>query len=240
MNLTKKFILPLGLALLVGGGIHFKQTAISMAPTAAMHKPRKAGVTPKEALFERTVIRPLADKTEKSKTRLQKLMSQETATLYSVNIDWKSREAELISAARQLKKDELIQLGDIVLNRTGRSDEKTVASYLLAMAGEPARPVLRKVAISPIETKSDGDPHSVLAMKRAEEVNLRASAIAAIDELSRKNPQASLQDLAAIRRAQSDPSLQHMVMISLIGIEQGRPGKLNRWLEQVAGNGEAQ
>jgi hypothetical protein len=168
---------------------------------------------------------------------LQYIVQKEKALLYTKSQDWSSHEAELKKQMAGLSADELKNLGEDVLSLENSPDERQISIYLLTLAGAPARHVLSKISQSPIPTfESLEDPHSMGALQQQRERSLRASALEALDVLATQKPQEVYLDLQNILAHQNDDSLKFFAKISLVGISQGKPGKLSRWLSQNVNN----
>lgn len=200
--------------------LEFKSRQVKDA-RAESYPPRKSSYTP-----------PLSNECP-AQNKVRYLVQTETRLLYSKRQDWLSHEAELRKHMLELSSDELKKLGDDVLLVTNPPDERRVSIYLLTLAGVPAREVLAKIARSPIPKFANlGDPHSSGNLQLHRERSLRASALEALDRLAAQKSKEVYLDLQNILAQQSDDSLKFFAKISLVGISQGKPGKLSRWLAQ--------
>lgn len=165
--------------------------------------------------------------------RLQKIIQNEKSLLYVQNLNWLSHEAELKKQILELSMSELKKLVHRVLSIEADPDERNISIYLLALAGTSARPLLTQVSKSPLPNFKDlNNPHSIGALKHQRERSLRATGLAALDHLAIQNPQEVSLDLQKILIHQNDDTLKFFAQMSLIGIAQGKPGKLSRWLQK--------
>ncbi len=138
------------------------------------------------------------------------------------------REARVIELARRLSPRELLGLADLVVDPKSSADRRNAAVYILSEAGAIAQPALTKIVVTPFDDRP-GKPHSIQDAKRQGEVSLRVSALEALDQLgaSGSDVRASLQKASL----QKNTTLQFLARIALSGIEQGRPGKLSRFID---------
>ncbi|WP_413574652.1 hypothetical protein ACLVWU_10520 [Bdellovibrio sp. HCB290] len=159
----------------------------------------------------------------------QALVEKEMAILYSLNIDWKEHELNLIEKLQDFPQNEIDDLGVIAVNADSNNDRRTLAVHLLSLAGQRASSALYQIAQSPLPELSNNDPHSSAALVYDYEMSLRGSAMAALDALSTETPEQVQKNMLQILTMQSSPTLKHFARISLMGIQQGRPGKLARY-----------
>lgn len=164
---------------------------------------------------------------------LKALILQEKELLYRRGQDWQGHEAELKRKVSQISRSELDSLAHMAVAEKTDPDERNICVYLLSLAGIQAREALNYVVKAKIPDFSRiTDAHAATA-KADQEISLRLSALEALDVLGMQNPQEIRQDLASILLVQNENSIKNFAQISLMGIMQGKPGKLSRWLNQL-------
>ena len=222
------------------GAIHFlaktfsasesETTSIAQVATTTVAQANSATNPLQDSHSKSSAPRPQASAASAATT----LLKQEKSLLYSQNGDWSEHVAQLTEKLSAFPESELKVLGETALSSEAHGDERTLAVYLLSLAGMKARPALITIAQSALPQNINNlDPHSVEALQLEQESALRVSAITALDALAVQDPAKVQQDLEQILLKQKSSTLQSFVRISLQGIEQGRPGKLNRLQESL-------
>ncbi len=198
--------------------------------TSSLQLPRKERVVNLKKISLSDVEFPEAQPlvVQKSKS----LLEEEMSTLYSQEINWTEHEAALKEKIQQLSQAELQALGQQAMTQTMNHDQRTLAIYILSLAGQRARAVLTQIALVPVPSLADvTDPHSEKARNHEFETALRISALTSLDALSLVSATEVQKNMEQILSTQNSPTLQNLARISLIGIQQGRPGKLARFHE---------
>jgi len=164
---------------------------------------------------------------------LKALIFQEKELLYRRGQGWEGHEAELKHRVSQISRSGLDSLAQMAVAEQADPDERNICVYLLSLAGLQAREALNYVVKARIPNFSRiTDVHAATA-KADQEISLRLSALEALDVLGMQNPQEIRQDLTSILLVQNENSIKNFAQISLMGIMQGKPGKLSRWLNQL-------
>lgn len=124
-------------------------------------------------------------------------------------------------------------LATIVLDTNQDPDFRREALAELTEAGPEAIPLLANIAakdvVMPKEIK---DPHSVDVYTFEFEKGLRFTALEAIDEWAARNVDVR-SELQTIINKTRDQDIRFLAFVSLRGVEQGRPGKLTRLIDQM-------
>jgi hypothetical protein len=112
---------------------------------------------------------------------------------------------------------------EMILNPSVSGEQRRRALFDLTQAGPSAFPALRRVLLAPIPTN---------ALKQEFEVNLRITALEAIDGLAERG--LDVRDaFSKSYEVHSDPSLKTLSMAGMSGIDEGRPGKARRLIQQM-------
>lgn len=171
--------------------------------------------------------KPGVDDVKKLDPRLQKALRSLVNKLYELGQNYESRDQELRALMQQMTKKDLELLSAMALNTSRNNDERRVSVYLLGLAGVQASVALKKVAAAALpDLGGQNDPHSYGFMQASVESALRLSALRALDSLSLSHDVKS--ELQSVIQTQTDPSLVFFAQVSLAGVQEGRPGKLER------------
>lgn len=138
-----------------------------------------------------------------------------------------SDEEDMVVTAKP-KPQNLQDLADETLNTTLKADHRSSQLFKLTQAGEEAAEELAQVARAPVEKQHP---------QREFELSLRLRAVEALDEVALKNSSKAQKQLLWVMDANPDPTVSLLVRVSLQGIEQGRPGKARRLMDQMIKEG---
>lgn len=125
------------------------------------------------------------------------------------------------------------ELASIVLDKNLDPDYRREALAELTQAGPEAIPHLATIAATDVPMpKGVKDPHSVELYRYEYEKGLRFTALEAIDDWAAKNVDVrpALQKILSKTR---DQDIRFLTFVSLRGVEQGRPGKLIRFVDRM-------
>lgn len=125
------------------------------------------------------------------------------------------------------------ELATIVLDTKQDPNFRREALAELTEAGPQAIPLLATIAATDVVMPDVAkDPHSAEAYTFQFEKGLRITALEVIDQWAARNAdvRAALQSIIKKTR---DQDLRFMAFVSLRGVEQGRPGKLTRFIDQM-------
>lgn len=187
-------------------------------PTATMPTSHSKTMVPKVS-SARKIIAPTPTPTE----NLTVLVRSLTHDLYTSGIDYTAREKDLrAKIADQVESDWLL-VSDKFVRDQFSGDEKRAALYLLGLAGQQAIPALTQIAAS-------RPPKTLSEEQQDFEISIRLDALEKLDLLASDSPSAQ-SGLAQVAEAQTDESVRFYVQIAMMGIQQGRPGKLHRLME---------
>lgn len=140
---------------------------------------------------------------------------------------------QLASLAASLSSKERAELSRLAIDASARSDERTVAVYLLTQALPESLPLLFEVVRSPVPVWTGQDsPHSLGSVKHQREVTLRIAALEAIDRLE-TNDVDVLQGLQKTVNSGGDESVRWLAQVALAGRESNQKGKLVRFMSEV-------
>ena len=139
------------------------------------------------------------------------------------------RERQIAERARALSTTELQKLGEMAIDPNGDMDVRNAAVFILSEAGAGAVPALTKVASTKFDNRP-GAPHSVQESKREDEVALRITALEALDTFGSQGTDIR-RSLQKVLLNQDNETLQLLARVALTGLDQGRPGKLFRFIE---------
>lgn len=156
----------------------------------------------------------------------------------SGTVDFSTRDRELRQMAARFSEEDFARLA-ITLGRTElANDERRAGLYFLSVAGPAAIHALGVVAAKPVpELANSLDPHSSGAVQKSIEVALRTQALQSLDAMAADSVQVR-EELEKVLSQQTDPTVKFFAQVSLQGIQQGRPGKLQRLAERVLRTGE--
>ncbi len=144
-------------------------------------------------------------------------------------------EKEINTAAKTLTFLNFEQLGKQAIDLTQDRQVRQAALYILSEAGPAAAPVLAALVESGLPEYSNlANPHSRDSAERSFELSLRMSALEALDKAASQNPEIRTL-LEKIVGKQKEPTLRYLAQVSLRGVETGRPGQLQKVMEQVVG-----
>ena len=110
-----------------------------------------------------------------------------------------------------------------VLDLNSRGDDRVEALYQLTQAGPRATADLHRVVTTPLPA----DP-----TRRNLEVSLRITALEALDQLAERGVDVK-DSFARALVVHQDGALQTIAMVGLRGIEQGRPAKIKRFIDEM-------
>lgn len=125
------------------------------------------------------------------------------------------------------------ELAAIVLDGKLDRDFRREALAELTQAGPEAIPLLAKIAATDVPMpKEVKDPHSAEVRRYEYEKGLRFTALEAIDDWAAKNVDVGpvLKEILGKTR---DQDIRFLAFVSLRGVEQGRPGKLIRFVDRM-------
>lgn len=143
--------------------------------------------------------------------------------LYRGDIDYAKREIEVRAALENFDSVALISLArEVRLGRLSR-DQTRVALYLIGEAEEKGVDALAEIIMPSVTATSKQDKEFVFS--------IQLGALEQLETLSSYSPKAENAIIEAARRIQ-DRSLRSLAQIAVLGLKQGRPGKLHRFLEQ--------
>jgi len=113
-------------------------------------------------------------------------------------------------------------------------DQRQKALYEITQKGFSKRTELSQIAMSPLPKFENLDnPHSIGSYKHREEINLRITALEALDKLAIEHPQEMRRIIEEVAAKQQEPTLRLLIHISLDGIYTHRPGKLSRAIDAM-------
>jgi len=195
-------------------------------------KVSESSIPPVQKPASQTAV-PLATE-NKAPNGVKELVAEEKALLYRRKTDWTAHELALKAKVSRFTSQEFKVLAQTVISQAANIDEREVSVYLLSLAGLPAREALNMIASADIPAASKSQEAHAMASARQKEISLRLNALESLDVLAIQSPQEIQEDLQTITLLQQDPSLKNFAHISLMGIAQGKPGKLSRWLNKIA------
>lgn len=152
--------------------------------------------------------------------------------------DFNARDEKLRQFASSLSEEDLSKLALTLGRNELNNDERRAGVYFLGLAGPAAIHSLGIVAAKPLpQVAGLSDPHSSSSIQNGTERALRLQALQRLDEMAASEPDVKTE-LQKILAQQTDPSLIFFTKVSLMGIQEGRPGKLQRLSAEVLGEGE--
>ncbi len=117
-------------------------------------------------------------------------------------------------------------------------DQRGFALQRLIAQGLRALPALTRVISAPVPLFAElENPHSVNNARDRFERGLKITALEQLDRLASQNTAEVRRNLVTILNTQKDPQILFLAQISLLGIQQGRPGKLGRFIEALLDQG---
>lgn len=128
-------------------------------------------------------------------------------------------------------------LHDKILDTNSKMPEREAALYVLTQSVSPkAENALITLAETALPEYQDlHDPHSAGSQLRTLEMGLRVTALENLDQRAAKSPDVA-KGLLRILQKQTEPSLRFLAQTSLSGIEQGKPGRLKRMIDEMLGS----
>ena len=147
-------------------------------------------------------------------------------------------ENEVRRLAKNLKNTELSELSAVALNEDINANRRNAAIYILTMAGDHAMEQLAEVVTQPVHPfPQEQSVHSRGSLQKKYEVALRVRALEELDRLTVSSPpdvkKETATRLSRIVAQQKQPTLQFLAQLSLQGVLEGHPGKLNRFEEKA-------
>ncbi|WP_413577871.1 hypothetical protein ACLVWU_05230 [Bdellovibrio sp. HCB290] len=140
--------------------------------------------------------------------------------------------SELTDTSRiTLQERHLLRLA--VTNQNLDGSSRRASLFLLSKIGVAAMTELGEIAATPIpKFANTQDPHSVGNMKRQFEVSLRITSLESLDKMTGHSQQV-LPLLNKVINGQNDRTLVFLASISAGGIQDGKPGKLGRAMNEM-------
>ena len=132
---------------------------------------------------------------------------------------------------RMLNAQQLNEVGAVALDENDHWDDRFAAVYILGKAGREAIPALSKIAAAPFDQKSY-PPHTIQRSNQSSEFALRSSALESLDRLAVDGEDVA-GSFAGVLEAKTSPQLALMAQLALMGIREGRPGKLTRFIDKA-------
>ncbi|GEM_PF-5677109 len=174
----------------------------------------------------------------------------ERAMRFAVRLQMEPRrddaaESEVRQLSKNLKKAELSELSAVALNEETNANRRNAAIFILIMAGDHAMEQLAEVVTQPVHPFPEEQfEHSRGSLQKKYEVALRVRALEELDRLTMSSPpdvkKETVTRLSRIVAQQNQPTLQFLAQLSLQGVREGRPGKLNRFEEKAFTQGKKQ
>ena len=162
--------------------------------------------------------------------KAEALVNQIQRNLYKPSND--ADDEQLRKSARALTPNDIRELRESTLSDQSSSESKIASVYILTQAGPAAFKALQAIAETPLNVRGPLAPHSVAEAQHKQESSLRITAMEALDTAGVDHPEIR-KSFAMIFKHQTDPSLQRLALIALRGYEQGRPGKLHRYMDKM-------
>lgn len=123
----------------------------------------------------------------------------------------------------QAKTGKPVPKAEFIMNLEESANDREEAMYQLTQKGMAALPELKKVLANPLP--ADPTRHEF-------EVSLRITALEALDELSMQGADIA-EALQGALATYDEPSIQTLAMVGLQGLEENRPGKINRFIDKM-------
>lgn len=155
-------------------------------------------------------------------------------------------EGEIRDRARTLSRGDLARLAEQALDESANGNARNAALYILIEAGEGAMDPLADIAADPVQVSIDASrDQGMVGLRQRFEVALRVKALGALDVIagdSQRNTKRNIgaavtKRLERISDIQTHPVLRFLTQISLSGLREGRPGKLNRFIDHTFDEG---
>lgn len=147
-------------------------------------------------------------------------------------------EVEIQALAKRLSAVEISDLQERALDPESSADTRHASVYLLTQGGPAASAALVAIAAAPVPAVSE-IPHTTGEAKGALERSLRITALEALDKMAERD--VSLRPrLESILKTQNDSTLMFLTQVSLAGLDEGRPGKLTRFIDRALAPSEDQ
>ena len=167
---------------------------------------------------------------EKTKTLQSQFLTQATKTEHKQIDSKKTSSTPLASIATV---NSIISKLDDILDPTIQNDQRRKALQTLIEKGAENILAVSKITLTEIpKFKNKNNPHSIDSYNHSFEKNLRITAIEALDLWSTQGIDVEKYLIAIINR-QNDKELIFLASISLSGIQNGRPGKLGRFIDAI-------
>jgi hypothetical protein len=157
----------------------------------------------------------------------------ETAALISPSLAGRVALHPAVAAIKTLQNQAGVTAG--ALNPKLSGEQRHQNLLLLIQSGPQALGALAQVVSAPLPPFENlGNPHSLGYLQRRFEIGLRINALEAIDQQLDRTP-AAKDSLNQLARLNLDPTLRFLTQVSLIGMAQGKPGKLHRFINSLMG-----
>ena len=144
-------------------------------------------------------------------------------------------EAAILTSAKKLAVADLSRLSAQAVRESAGNNERNAALFILLQARENAIAQLAEVANQPVRGyPNEANPEGRDALQKKFETSLRVKALEALDEMTNSRSseikQAAALEVARVASQQTQPTVQFLADLSLSGLREGRPGKLQRFI----------
>lgn len=165
-----------------------------------------------------------------SQTSVMNIVQALTLGLYNSKGNYADREYKLRLLVSKVSPSEWVAFADSFVRGSLSSDEKRSGLYILGLADANGIQGLSKIASSPFLP-------GISEQEKNFEFSLRISALEKLDLLGKTSKEAQ-SELLRVSKIQSNKALRVFSEIALMGIQQGKPGKLHRLIEKTLINFE--
>lgn len=209
-------------------------TASSLAPMRLEPAAKPAGQAPHAATAS-TSPTTAATKATDASTHVQNeipnahaLVLQLSEEIGRPDIDFKARERRLRSELNMMGAQDLQTIGLEVGQGRLTGDDARATLYLLSLAGEKAVPALREIALG------NGAKATTEGGERFAH-SLRVDALEQLEGLAARSAEARRTIFEASTQIEGR-SLRELARIASLGLQQGKPGKLHRLMDETLKN----